>query len=94
MAKTKLKKKRPYKHPEIPKEVKPVAIEEPLTAKEAEAILQTTEAHPQDRMMRYGRNPICPKCKSPSVICLMGRTRYKKYRCRIRECRHVWEVFE
>jgi len=96
--KTKLRKRR-----KAVKEVEPVievqeTVDEappdriPETPLQPEATLETTEAQPQDRMMRYGRNPRCPKCDAHPVICMVRRPRYKKFRCRV--CGHRWEVFE
>lgn len=53
--------------------------------------LSTTMADPKDRMLRY-RGPVCPRCGSKPVVCEMKRGAYARYRCRVRECRHRWEV--
>ena len=43
-----------------------------------------------DRMLRYKRNPRCPKCDAHPVICTIRRISYMAFRCRI--CGHRWEV--
>ena len=91
--KTKLRKKRTFKHT-IVKTPEPLVVEQPAERPlETESILQTTEAQPENRMMRYGRNPVCPKCDAHPVICMMRRPKYMKFRCRV--CGYgPWEVFE
>jgi hypothetical protein len=51
------------------------------------AALQTTQAEPRDRMMRYQRNPCCPNCDAHPVVCMMRWLNYAAFRCR--ECGHV-----
>ena len=44
-----------------------------------------------DRMLRYRRNPQCPKCGAHPVICTIRRISYRAFRCRM--CGHRWEFF-
>lgn len=52
--------------------------------------LSTTMAEPEDRMMRYRRNPRCPACDAHPVVCTQRRGAWAQFRCR--ECGHRWEV--
>jgi transcription elongation factor Elf1 len=45
-------------------------------------VLETTLAEPDDRMMRYQRNPRCPACDAHPVVCTMRRRQYTAFRCR------------
>lgn len=55
-----------------------------------ESNLETTLAQPQDRQMRYRRNPSCPKCAAHPSVCRMRRGGWASFRCR--SCNHHWEV--
>jgi len=46
----------------------------------------------QDRMLRYGKPRMCPKCGAMPVVTMMKRNEYRLFRCR--ECSHRWEVTE
>ena len=97
------KKKRSYKRKaaresdlvieQTPKVANPEKMERPQDwPPPPEPVLQTTEAQPQNTMMRYGRNPKCPRCNAYPLVCMMRRPGYKKYRCRA--CEYQFEVFE
>lgn len=54
--------------------------------------LSTTMLQPDDRMMRYRKNPPCPKCGAQPTVCMMRRKGYELRRCR--QCGHRWEIKE
>lgn len=66
-------------------------LEAAIAAHESSAPeIQTTMAAPDDRMVRYRRNPPCPKCGAHPVVCMMRRPGHKVFRCR--ECGYRWEI--
>ena len=48
----------------------------------------TPDPGPQDRMMRYRRNPACPECGAHPVVCMMRDRDAAYFRCR--QCGHRW----
>jgi len=50
----------------------------------------TMAANRNDRMMRYRKNPPCPKCGAHPTVCMMRRPGYELRRCR--QCGHRWEI--
>ena len=81
--------KRPRKQiKRVPKQTKPEETEQIQTPQLETTMIDSGE----DRMLRYRRNPQCPKCGAHPVICTIRRISYRAFRCRI--CGHRWEVFD
>jgi len=47
----------------------------------------------EDRMMRYGKNSVCPACGAHPIVITMKRNNYSAFRCR--KCDNRWQhIFE
>ena len=44
----------------------------------------------RDRMMKYKKNPPCPKCGAHPSVCMMRLPKFAAFRCR--QCGYRWEV--
>ena len=59
----------------------------PLTEAEIYKMIEQTG---DDRMLRYSRQPACPKCDARPAKCLIARGKYSLWNCR--QCGYRWEI--
>lgn len=76
--------------PKKTKEKKDVITKPEKAEVRPDPVVQTTAVQPQDRMLRFRRNPPCPKCDAHPVVCTQRRGDYAAFRCR--QCGHRFEV--